>query len=640
MKLSLKTKVLSLIVAILVSLAVSLSALLISLQRDALVARIEHAQSVVLRVLAFDQQNNTREAGFTYTTDEKGLLVSAEWEQVPDFADNKTAEGSVMQTDGIGSILRYDKASGRFIRVSTTFRDLTGAYATGTGLEPDSDSHAALLRGEQHLGTVSILGTPVKAQHFPIRNKAGEITGALEAGIAESELTAVIDQTIKKAVLAAGFAIALAVISGLVLMSLALRPIGQINTAMKRVAAEDYETEIPHQDTPDAIGDMARNLDAFRLALSDAKAAREAQLASQQMAMEQAESTARTQARVVRDISDGLQRLETGDLTRKIESPATDPFPAEYEQLRASYNSVIDALNAVIQDAHEVAQSVFGSAAEIDSASDALAKRTETQAATLEQTSAALSGLAENVSSASIRVAQAETAGTQSRQRAEAGAGVVREAIDAMAAIESSAQQMTRIIGAIEDIAFQTNLLALNAGIEAARAGDAGKGFAVVASEVRNLALKASDSAQEIAQLISDSRGQVDKGSTLVARTGEQLDSILGCVSEAQTLMTEIAATSQHQSSALEEINHGVAQLDQVSQQNAAVAEESAAAGVALRQRAEALLQVLSRFRTDASRANPVTKNLPSQPQAMPEPRRTAKPVPARVVGGEAWAEF
>ena len=641
MKLSLKTKVLALIVTIMLALVGGLSALLISIQNEALVQRIEHKQSVVLRVLAFDQQNNTREAGFTYKTDEKGLLTSAQWEAVPDFADSKTAEGSVMQTDGMASILRFDKSAGKFVRVSSTFKDPSGKDVIGSELAPDGSAHAALLRGEQHRSTVTIFGTPIMVEHFPIKNAAGEITGALEAGVEEAELTKVIERAMTSVAVEGSILVAIAVVLSLALMSRALRPVERINAAMKRIAAEEYDTEVPHQDTPDAIGDIARNLDAFRKALATAQGERAAQLAAQQLAIERAEETANTQARVVRDISAGLHRLETGDLTTRIDSPAHDPFPAEYEQLRASYNAVIDALDAAIHDARDVAQSVFGSASEIDNASQGLAKRTETQAATLEETSAALSSLAQNVHAAANRVAQAETAGLQSREQAETGAGVVREAIKAMSAIEASAEQMTRIIGVIEDIAFQTNLLALNAGIEAARAGEAGRGFAVVASEVRNLALKASDSAQEIARLISESRGQVGKGSALVARTGEQLDSILKCVSDAQMLMTEIATTSQQQSNGLEEINSGVAQLDQVSQQNAAVAEETSAAGVSLRQKAEVLVGVLGRFRIGRQQAAPVLKAVSPAPAMASEERAVVSAPPmARAVGADTWADF
>lgn len=641
MKFSLKTKVLALIVTIMLTLVVCVTTLLISMQNDALVERIAHKQSVVLRVLAFDQQNNSREAGFTYKTNEKGLLISAEWDQIPDFVDSTTAEGSVLQTDGIASILRFDKASNRFVRVTSTFKDPAGKVAVGSELEVSGPAQGALLRGEAHRSTINIFGTPIMVEHFPIKNKAGETVGALEAGVAEADLTAVIDRAISSVAMEGSLLVAVAVVVSLVLMSRALRPVEQINVAMKRIAAEDYETVVPHQEISDAIGDIARNLDAFRKALAAAQTARAAQLAAQKLAVEQAEATARVQARVVRDISAGLQRLEVGNLTTKIESPEHDPFPSEYEQLRASYNSVIDALDATIFDARDVAQSVFGSASEIDNASQGLAKRTETQAATLEETSAALSSLAQNVHATATRVTQAESAGLQSREQAEAGAGVVREAIRAMAAIEASAEQMTRIIGVIEDIAFQTNLLALNAGIEAARAGEAGRGFAVVASEVRNLALKASDSAQEIGRLISDSRGQVGRGSSLVARTGEQLDSILKCVSDAQALMTEIAATSKQQSGGLEEINSGVAQLDQVSQQNAAVAEETSAAGVSLRQKAEILVGVLGRFQiARANRASP-QRVAPSHPTSAPR-ATSQEPVPfARAVGAsDSWSDF
>jgi methyl-accepting chemotaxis protein len=216
----------------------------------------------------------------------------------------------------------------------------------------------------------------------------------------------------------------------------------------------------------------------------------------------------------------------------------------------------------------------------------------------------------------------AQEASFGNRKGAERGAEIVKEAVSAMQGIEKGAEQITRIIGVIEDIAFQTNLLALNAGVEAARAGDAGRGFAVVASEVRLLAQRASESAREIKSLISDSTKGVEDGSVLVRRTGESLAEILGRANDAAGLVADIAMAASEQARGLAEVNAGVNQLDTVTQQNSAVAEETSAAAAALKSRSEELILALAGFRTrqrPASISNDAPPRASERPGAMIE---------------------
>ncbi|WP_300519433.1 methyl-accepting chemotaxis protein [Aliiroseovarius sp.] len=303
------------------------------------------------------------------------------------------------------------------------------------------------------------------------------------------------------------------------------------------------------------------------------------------------------QAQVVDALRVGLGQLSEGDLTARIDVA----FSADYEQLRLDFNQAVDKLLGAMRGVIENAGLINGEAVEISNAADDLSHRTETQAATLEQTASALDELTNSVRSAADGASHANEVVDGARRNAEASGEVVREAVGAMGEIESSSKQISKITGVIDDIAFQTNLLALNAGVEAARAGEAGRGFAVVASEVRALAQRSSDAAREINDLISASGGQVKRGVELVDQAGAALAGIVDSVTEISRNVSGIAVSAREQSAGLAEINAAVNQLDQVTQQNAAMFEETTAASHALSREAEALTQTMARFRTGAA---------------------------------------
>ncbi|MEL6840688.1 MAG: methyl-accepting chemotaxis protein, partial [Pseudomonadota bacterium] len=235
-------------------------------------------------------------------------------------------------------------------------------------------------------------------------------------------------------------------------------------------------------------------------------------------------------------------------------------------------------------------------AEDIGRQSGELSQRTETQAATLEETAAALDELTGNVKTAAEGAKEVETIVHQTRSEADESGEIVKETVTAMSEIESSSRQISTIISVIDDIAFQTNLLALNAGVEAARAGEAGRGFAVVASEVRELAQRSSEAAQQIKDLISGSSEQVARGVKLVDETGAALTAITERVANISTLMSEMANGATEQSRGLAEINLGVGQLDKVTQQNASMVESADVASQTLRQQAAALNKTVSAF--------------------------------------------
>ncbi|MDE0588741.1 methyl-accepting chemotaxis protein [Halocynthiibacter sp. C4] len=300
------------------------------------------------------------------------------------------------------------------------------------------------------------------------------------------------------------------------------------------------------------------------------------------------------QSAVVDGLRVGLKKLSNGDLSAKIEKS----FAPEYEQLRNDFNHAIEALCLAMTSVVENSNMIRNETGEISKAADDLSRRTETQAATLEETAAALEEMTSSVSSAADGAALARKMVTEARDNAEASGDVVREAVTAMSEIASSSQQISKITGVIDDIAFQTNLLALNAGVEAARAGDAGRGFAVVATEVRDLAQRSSDAAREINGLISTSENHVKRGVDLVDQTGDALKGIFDRVSEISSHVAEIAVSAEEQSRGLAEINTAVNQLDQVTQQNAAMFEETTAASHALTGEAENLANTMAQFNT------------------------------------------
>lgn len=320
-------------------------------------------------------------------------------------------------------------------------------------------------------------------------------------------------------------------------------------------------------------------------------------ISASQRALAQAEAERaemeKAQNLVVDGLRVGLKKLADGDLTAVIE----EKFANEYEQLRDDFNAAIRKLHDAMQSVVENADMIRGEAGEISNAADDLSRRTEKQAATLEETATALDQLTSSVRSAADGASQAAAMVAEAKTNAETSGKVVQEAVEAMSAIEQSSDQISKITSVIDDIAFQTNLLALNAGVEAARAGEAGRGFAVVASEVRALAQRSSDAAREINDLISKSGSHVKRGVELVGDTGSALRGIVASVSEIAGHVEEIAVSAREQSSGLAEINSAVNQLDQVTQQNAAMFEETTAASHALTREAETLNNTTAIFR-------------------------------------------
>lgn len=295
----------------------------------------------------------------------------------------------------------------------------------------------------------------------------------------------------------------------------------------------------------------------------------------------------------VSSLGDALTKLCAGDFGFQLE----EPFAQEFEQLRADLNRSVRQLNDTFVQITRSIETISTGTAEISGGIQNLSQRTESQAATLEETAAALDQITVNVSNSSARAKDASQVAAQANSSAETSGRVVADAVNAMSEIESSSRKISSIISVIDEIAFQTNLLALNAGVEAARAGEAGRGFAVVAQEVRELAQRSAKAAKEIKDLIQSSGNEVSRGVKLVSNTGEALQEINQFIFSINEHMRAISVSSSEQSSGLHSINAAVNQMDQTTQQNAAMVEESNAASQTLAEESRKLLGMMAHFK-------------------------------------------
>lgn len=347
-----------------------------------------------------------------------------------------------------------------------------------------------------------------------------------------------------------------------------------------------------------------------------------------------------SQRAVVEALRISLNRLSEGDLSTRIDNV----FHSDYEQLRADFNRATETLADAMQTVIDNAASIEAESHEISNAAEDLSKRTETQAATLEETATALDQLTSSVRSAASGAVEANKVATDARDSAETSGHVVKQAVTAMGEIEESSTKISRIISVIDDIAFQTNLLALNAGVEAARAGEAGRGFAVVASEVRALAQRSSDAAREIDGLISASSRHVRRGVDLVGETGRSLEGILAAAIDIAARMSEIAGSSQEQSASLAEINIAVNQLDQVTQQNAAMFEQTTAASHSLSRGAQALTATTAQFKTGVTQPTAarrvIADNASVEPASLASFSRSGRGAARAKPAVDEWQDF
>ncbi|MDP2148412.1 MAG: methyl-accepting chemotaxis protein [Parvibaculum sp.] len=497
-------------------------------------------------------------------------------------------------------------------------------------------------------------GGELVAVSVPIQPFEGATWFAI-AAVPEATVFAALNKVVTAAGLIMVVAIIVLGLAGWLIARRFVRRISDVVAETTQIADGRLDTRLSNVERNDEIGDLSRSLAVLmNNNLEKIELERQAKSRLEQEEREEQQRAKEHLAReeevrfAVNELSAGLSRLAEGDMTARLERP----FTQSLDLIRTDFNQSVEKLQAAMISFSENAVTIHNGSEEIRAAADDLAKRTEQQAASVEETAAALEQITTSVKDSTRRAEDAGELVLRTKTGAERSGEVVRRAVAAMSEIEESSRSISNIIGVIDEIAFQTNLLALNAGVEAARAGEAGRGFAVVAQEVRELAQRSANAAKEIKTLITASGDQVKNGVALVGETGNALAVIVNEVQEINTNVQAIVMAAREQSTGLQEINTAVNIMDQGTQRNAAMVEETNASSHTLVREVSALSSRLGQFNL----GKPADRTLSRPEQVAPQARATqASPVrpvnvssrdsrpvssPARILGGKVAAAF
>ncbi|MBZ0163455.1 MAG: methyl-accepting chemotaxis protein [Notoacmeibacter sp.] len=427
------------------------------------------------------------------------------------------------------------------------------------------------------------------------------------------------------------------------------KPLGRLRAAMIAISGGELDTEIPGRERSDELGEMAGTVEVFREnALERVRLEAEADAnrsLSEKERIERERRQAKEAAEVkfaVDNLATGLGALADGKLSYRIDTA----FSEQLDKTRCDFNAAVERLEDTMRQVGRNTQAILSGSNEIQSAADDLSKRTEQQAASVEETAAAVVQVTSSMKESAARAEEAGHLVSRTKATAEQSGQVMRQAIAAMGEIETSSQEIGNIVGVIDDIAFQTNLLALNAGVEAARAGDAGKGFAVVAQEVRELAQRSAEAAKEIKTLITSSNQQVHSGVSLVGETSKVLEGMVAEVQDINDHVRSIVEAVSEQSRSLQEINTAVTTIDQSTQQNAAMVEQSTAATIGLTNEISSLNDLLAQFDVSGSdrapeAVEPTAKSVDSPARAIIKKLASVYPGSGNAaVKQDEWEEF
>ncbi len=439
--------------------------------------------------------------------------------------------------------------------------------------------------------------------------------------------------------IAMGFVTAMIIGAIILVMLMVSRRLRALESRMSSMAQKDYEASVPYTDAGDEIGSMARTLLIFRDGLKEAERLTQAQIETDRRTAEQTRQQMERERQAAAEIATLVDAVAKGDVSRRLSTDGKDGvflsmseginrltaaietvmtqvggvlsamsngdmskrisgnFEGIFGRMRDDANKMGETLGGIATRLTETANEVNNAASEISAGSQDLAQRTESQAASIEETAASMHEITTTVRQNADNAMAANQLASAARDSAEKGGGITQQAIEAMGRIEQSAGKISDIVSLIDEIAFQTNLLALNASVEAARAGEAGKGFAVVAQEVRALAQRSANASKDIKALINESNAQVKSGATLVNQTGGSLMEIVTAIKKVSDIMAEIAAASQQQSTGLDQVNTAVGQMDELTQRNGALVEETSASAQSLAGQAQELNNLVRFFK-------------------------------------------
>jgi methyl-accepting chemotaxis protein len=458
---------------------------------------------------------------------------------------------------GTATIFRGD------MRISTNVKKEDGTRAVGTRLKQGPAHDAVLGRGESYRGTTDILGKPYFAAYDPIRDGEGRVIGVLFVGIPTHDFLTQVDAVEQRQLVIAIMVTLLAAAACMVAARVLFRPLAEMGQMMTALAQGRHDMPVPGTDRGDEIGAMAQAVEVFR-ENGLAKAA-----ADQAKARDEAE-----QKMVVDTVSAQLADLSKGDLTVSIDAA----FPPAYAALKSNFNDALARLRDLIGSVSESATAIRTGSGEIAQASEDLARRTESNAASLEETAASVTQMDGRLRASAAAATRTVERADQAIATVGGGRSVADEAVQAMGRVSDSAKGIDSVIEGLDKIAFQTRVLAMNAAVEAGRAGDAGRGFAVVADLVSALAMRAEEEAKRARDQLTVTQTDIVTAVEAVTKVDGALANISGDVAQVHELLASMAADNQAQSAAITQISAAIGTMDQSTQQNAAMVEETSAA--------------------------------------------------------------
>jgi methyl-accepting chemotaxis protein len=597
------------------------------------------------------QQSNIRTAatvlggmgGIQVEWTEEGDVASIGTWVMPRFYNDDITDSIGRISGETAAIFAWNAETDSFEQVTTSMVDGDGNRIVQDPIPANGEIHTQILENGALFTETDVNGEHYYSVYQPITYLSGtDVLGLLYVGVSQDAITAVVTDTMNLLMIVAGIALAVMCVVSIFASRLIARPIPILSGVMGRIAQNEFDVEVPYTDRKNEVGDMARAVEVFRengqkvAAMTEAEAARiiadeqarrammgdlqvafgnvvDAAIAgdfSQRVEANFADAELNGLAGSVNDLVSTVDRglretagvlgaLANTDLTTRV----MGEYQGAFAQLKSDTNAVAEKLSDIVLELRGTSRTLKTATGEILSGANDLSERTTRQAATIEETSAAMEQLAATVMDNARRAQDASQTAASVTKSAEEGGEVMDAATSAMERITTSSAKVSDIIKMIDDIAFQTNLLALNASVEAARAGDAGKGFAVVAVEVRRLAQSAASASSEVKALIEQSANEVDGGSRLVAQAAEKLVAMLEAARTNTSQMQQIANDSREQASSIEEVNAAVRQMDEMTQHNAALVEETNAAIAQTEEQATALDRIVDIFKIDRTTA-------------------------------------